>query len=58
MRNERIATDGTGTTSPSGRINYLPTLLRAASLREFNELALQGNTTNNHLKIINKGLLK
>ena len=39
-------------------INYLRTLLRGPSLSEFDELALQGNTTNNHLKHITEGLLE
>ena len=38
-------------------MNYLRTLLCGSSLREFDELELQGNTTNNHLKLITKGLL-
>ena len=56
--NWKIATDGTGTTSPSGHINYLFTLLSGSSLREFDKLELQRNTTNNHLKLITKGLLE
>ena len=36
LRNWKIATDGTGTTSASGQINYLYTLLRGASLIELN----------------------
>ena len=34
LRKWKIATDRTGTTSPSGLINYLRTLLRGSSLRE------------------------
>ena len=36
LRNWKIATDGNGTTSPSGRIIYLRTLLYGSSFREFN----------------------
>ena len=56
LRNWKIATDITGTNSPSVWINDLCTLLCGSSLIEFDELTLQGNTTNNHLNIINKGL--
>ena len=57
-RNWKITTDGTGTTSHSGWVDYLHTLLRGVSLKEFNELTLQGNTTNNHLKHITEGLIE
>ena len=46
LRNWKIATEGTRATSLSGRIDYQCTLLRVASLREFDNVALQGNTTN------------
>ena len=57
LRNCNIAIDGTGTTTASGRINYLSTMLRGTNLREFDELALSGNLTANHLKHIKEGLL-
>ena len=56
MRNFKIAIDGTGRNSPSGRVKYLHTMLRGASLREYDELSLQLNITNNHLKHITGGL--
>ena len=40
LRNFIIAIDGTRTTFPSVRINYLHTMLHWASLREFEKLAL------------------
>ena len=58
MRDWEITTDRTGTTSASGRINDLRTLLRGEVLREFDELSQQGNTTNKLLKITPKGLLE
>ena len=39
LNNSKIAIDGTGTTSATGRIEYLRTMLRGEGLREFNELA-------------------
>ena len=50
LRKSKIAIDGTGTTTPTGRIKYLPTMLRGKSIMEFDKLSLQGNTANNHLK--------
>ena len=35
LRNFKIVTDGTGTTSPSGQINYLCTMLRGQAFKEF-----------------------
>ena len=57
LRNFKIVIDRTGTTFPSGYINYLRTILHGEILREFDELSLQVNTTNNHSKHINGGLL-
>ena len=53
LRNFKITTDGTGTTTTSVRINYLRTMLCGQALREFDELQIQyGVSTNNHLKLI------
>ena len=38
LKNFKIAIDGTRTTTPSGRINYLRTMLRGQALREFDKL--------------------
>ena len=57
LRNWKITTDGTVTTSPSGMIIYLRTLLCGASLIGYDELALQANMTNNHFRIITEVLL-
>ena len=57
LRNWKIATDRTGKTSTSGRINYLRTLLCGASLIGYDELALQANMNNNHFRIITEVLL-
>ena len=56
MRNFKIVIDGTGRNSPSGWIKYLHTMLRGSSLREYDELSLQLNINNNHLKHITGGL--
>ena len=58
LRKFKIAIDGTGTTFPSGRINYLRVILCGSSLREFYKLSLQGNTINNYIKHITEGLLE
>ena len=51
--------DGTGTTTPFGRINYLRMMLREQELREFDDLQTHyGGSTNNHLKLIQEGLLE
>ena len=50
LRNFKISIDVTGMTTDSGRVNYLHTMLRGTRLRDFDELALAGNLTNNHLK--------
>ena len=55
LRNFRIAIDGTNRTTASGHINYLRAMLCGTSLREFDELALAGNSTVNHLKHITEG---
>ena len=52
------ATDGTGTTSATGRIQFLRTMLRGEALREFDVISSQvGITTNGNLKLIKEGLL-
>ena len=58
LRIFKIAIDGTGTTTASVWINYLRTMLRETTLREYDELALAGNLTNKHIKHIMEGLLK
>ena len=58
LRNFKIAIDGIGTTTPTGRINYLCTVTHGKSLSEFDELSLQGDTTKKHLKHITEGLLE
>ena len=59
LRNFKIWIDGTGTTTPSGRINYVRTMLRGKALRKFDEKQSQyGGATNNHLKIIQEDLLE
>ena len=58
LKNFEIEIDGTGTTSLSGKINYLHTMLLGASLREFDKLSSQNHgATNDHLKHIMDGLL-
>ena len=57
LRNFKIAIGGTGTTTPTGRIGYLRTMLLGKSLREFDELSLQENNNSNHIKHITEGLL-
>ena len=47
-----IAIDVTSTTAPTGRINYLCTVLLGQILRGFDKLSLQRNTVNNHRKHI------
>ena len=57
--NFKIAIDGTGTTTPYGRINYLNTMLHGQEFREFDKLQFQyGGATNNHLKLIQEGFTK
>ena len=59
LRNFKIAINGTGTTTPSVRITYLRTMLSGQALREFSELQSKYiGTTNNHLKLIQEGLLE
>ena len=51
--------DGTGTTTLSGRINYLRTMLRGQSLKEFDKLHSQyGGATKKYLNLIQEGLLE
>ena len=45
------------TTAP-GRINYTRTMLHGTSLKEFDEIALVGNSTDSNIKHITKGLLE
>ena len=49
LRNFKIEIDRTGTTTASGQINYLHTMIRGKSLRELDKLALVGNSITNHL---------
>ena len=59
LKNFKIATDGPRTTTPSGRINYLGTMLHVRALRIFDELQSQyGCLTNNYLKLIQEVLLE
>ena len=59
LRNFNIVIDGTGNTTPSGRINYLRTMLSGQALREFDKLQSQyRGATNNRLKLIQEGLLE
>ena len=38
LRNFKVAVDGTGTTNPYGRINYLRTVLLGQELKDFDKL--------------------
>ena len=58
LRNFRISIDITGTIMTTGLVKYLRMMLRGKRIREFGELSLQGNTTNNHLKYIMEGLFE
>ena len=59
LKNFKIAIDGTRTTTAYGQINYRSTMLRGKTLREFNELQSKyGGSTNNHIKLIQEGLLE
>ena len=59
LNNLKISTDGTGTTTPSGWVNYLHTMLQRKALREFNGLQSQySGFTNSYLKFIQEGLLE
>ena len=54
----KIAVDGTGTTSPSGQMNYLHMMLYRQSQRDFYELTSQNNgTTNGQLEYITECLI-
>ena len=58
LRKFKIVIDGTGTNTPYVRINYLCTMLCGKALRGIEKLQSQyGGATNNHLKLILKGLL-
>ena len=58
MKDFKTATDGTGTTSATGKIQFLYTMLRGEALREFDVLEIQvGSTTNGHLKSIKESLI-
>ena len=59
MKDFKTGIDGTGTISALGNIQFLRTMLRGESLREFDVIADQvGSTTNAHLKQIKEGLLR
>ena len=54
----KTATDGTGTTSTTGKIRLLRHMLRGEALRESEFLAGQVvSTTNRYLKLIKEGLI-
>ena len=58
MKYFKTATDGMGTTSAPGNIQFLRTMLRMCALKEFDCIAIQfGSTTNGHLKHIKEGLI-
>ena len=58
MNDSKTVTDGTGTTSYTGKIHFLNTMLRREALREFNNLVGQvGNTNNGNIKLIKEILL-
>ena len=58
MKYFKSATDGTETTSATGKIDLLHTMLHGETLRGFDVLAGQvESTTNGHLKLIKEGLL-
>ena len=58
MKDFKTATDGTGTTSATGKIQFLYTMLGGEALREFDVLEIQvGSTTNGHLKSIKESLI-
>ena len=58
MKYFKTATDGMGTTSAPGNIQFLRTMLRMCALKEFDVIASQvGSTTNGHLKHIKEGLI-
>ena len=53
MKDFKIVTDRTGTTSATKNIHFLRTMLREEALREFYVLSVQvGITTNRHRKLI------
>ena len=52
IRNFKIAIDRTGTTTSTVQINYLRTIIHGKIPRGFDELSLQGNTTNKQIKHI------
>ena len=59
LKNFKITIDGTGTSTLSGRISYLHTILRGQRLREFDKLQSHyGGPTNNHLNLIQEVLLE
>ena len=58
INNFNVSIDVIGTTSPSGRINYMHTMLHSKALTELNKPASQNHgTINIHLKHITDGLL-
>ena len=58
MKDSKTATDRTGTTFTTRKIQFLHTILRGESLREFDVLERQvGSKTNGNLKLIKEGLL-
>ena len=57
LRNFKIEIYGTVMDTAAVRINYQRTMLHGTSLREFNGLALAGNSTANHLNHTTEGLI-
>ena len=58
MKDFKTATDGTGTTSATRKVQLLRTMLHGEALREFDAIASQAaSTTNGLLKFSKEGLL-
>ena len=58
MKEFKTATNGTGTTSATGKSHFLRTVLHGKSLIELYVLAGQvSSMTNGHLRLINEGLI-
>ena len=58
MKDFKKATDRMGTTSATGKIQLLCTILRREALQELYILAIQvGSTTNGNIKLIKEDLL-
>ena len=58
MKDFKTATDGTGTTYATRKIQFLCTMFHGGDLIEYGVLASQfGSTTNGHLKLTKDGLI-